>query len=461
MYNKQIKILWIIGIVIHLLAAWYSSGYFHVDEHFQLIEYANYCIGNIQSSDLPWEFNANMRPTLQVYVFYFIVKFFGLFGLKNPFILAAFSRMLSALFALFTIHLLGKTLFSKESKQYLIFISISLFLWFMPYQHVRFSSENWSAIAIVLSIVFLLKDKYAIAGVFSALAFAFRFQAAFFIVGIVLWLIFIKKNNWKYCIQFVISGLLIFALSIISDYLFYGKWVISSYIYFYENLIVGKAAEFGTEPFYYYFIKVIEQGIAPFGLLILFTFGFAAFKFPKHLIIWACVPFIIGHIAIGHKELRFLFPLVYFVPLFLIWFYNEFQVKIKNTLVLKYILIALLIINFIALPVSSLKSSNPRIPLLNWLYANKKEKIFCLKQNPYFDHLWYNFYISDTICKQWQIIENSDSIAKGNLLIVPNYKLKNEKGFTKVYSQIPSFLESTNKTHWLERSNFWSVYRKD
>ena len=32
-------------------------------------------------------------------------------------------------------------------------------------------------------------------------------------------------------------------------------------MYFYQNLIVGKAAEFGTDPFYYYFIKIIEQGI--------------------------------------------------------------------------------------------------------------------------------------------------------------------------------------------------------
>lgn len=461
MLNNKVKIIWFSAIFIHLLTAWFSTGYFHVDEHFQLIEYTNYLLGNINANDLAWEFKATMRPTFQVFIFYGLVKFFGFFGLNNPFILAAFSRVLSASLGLLAIHFIGKIVFKENKQHYLLFVLISCFLWFMPYQHVRFSSENWSAIAMAFTIVFLLKDKYALAGVFSALSFAFRFQAAFFIVGIVLWLIFIRKNNWKYCIQYVLYGLLVFGFSIIGDYLFYGKWVVSSYIYFYQNLIVGKAAEFGTEPFYYYFIKIIEQGIAPFGILLLITFGYALYKFPKHLFLWTITPFILGHFAIGHKELRFLFPLIYFLPVFFVWFYVQFKTKIKQTIALKYLLIALLVINFIALPIASFKSSNPRIDMLRWLYSTKNKPIVCLKQNPYLDNLWYQFYMKDTAFKHLQILENTDSLKKGMYLIVPYYKLENSQGFTKIYSQVPSILESTNQIQWLERSNFWSVYRKD
>ncbi len=128
---------------------------------------------------------------------------------------------------------------------------------------------------------------------------------------------------------------------------------------------------------------------------------------------------------------------------------------------LNYLLIALIILNFIALPISSFKSSNPRIDVFQWLYTKNNVPIVCLKQNPYLDNLWYHFYMKDTTCKHWQIVENTDSIVSGTLVIVPNYKLENKKGFTKIYFQVPIILEATNQTHWLERSNFWSVYRKD
>ncbi len=461
MQNKPLKIVWGIGIVIHILAAWFSAGYFHVDEHFQLVEYANYLLGNLSANDLPWEFGATMRPTLQVYIFYWGVKFFSLFGIKNPFVLSAVFRLITASLGLYATHFLGKTLFQINSKSYFIFIATSVFLWFMPYQHVRFSSENWSAIAIIFSIGFLLKDKYAIAGVFSALSFAFRFQSAFFIVGIVLWLIIVRKNHWKHCIQYVLLGLLVFGFSIVSDYFFYRKWVCTSYIYFYQNLIVGKAAEFGTDPFYYYFIKIIEQGIAPYGILILIAFGFGIYKHPKSLIIWATLAFLLGHMAVGHKELRFLFPLIYFVPVFLVWFYDNVQNYIKTKLTLNYLTILLIVINLFALPIASFKSSNPRIPLLQWLSKNNTSNIVCLNNNPYFDNFWYQFYITNPQCKKWPVVSNTDSLASGTLLIVPIYKLKNTKGYTQIYTQVPTYLESINQIHWLERANFWSIYKKD
>ncbi len=162
MLNNKVKIIWFSAIFIHLLAAWFSTGYFHVDEHSQLIEYANYYLGNIQANDLAWEFKATMRPSLQVFVFVGLVKFFAFLGINNPFVLAAFSRVLSAMLGLLAIHFLGKIVFKASKQHYLLFVLISCFLWFMPYQHVRFSSENWCAIAMVFSFAFLLNPNSAI-----------------------------------------------------------------------------------------------------------------------------------------------------------------------------------------------------------------------------------------------------------------------------------------------------------
>lgn len=34
----------------------------------------------------------------------------------------------------------------------------------------------------------------------------------------------------------------------------------------------------------------------------------------KHVITWVMLPFIVGHLLVGHKELRFLIPLLSFMP---------------------------------------------------------------------------------------------------------------------------------------------------
>ena len=57
--------LYLFSYLFLILSSIFSVGFYHPDEHYQILEFANYKLGNINSSQLPWEFHEKIRPTLQ------------------------------------------------------------------------------------------------------------------------------------------------------------------------------------------------------------------------------------------------------------------------------------------------------------------------------------------------------------------------------------------------------------
>ncbi len=57
---KQERKLLGLAFALHVLGAWFSAGWQHPDEHYQIIEFARYLLGEISSDGLPWEFGAGM-----------------------------------------------------------------------------------------------------------------------------------------------------------------------------------------------------------------------------------------------------------------------------------------------------------------------------------------------------------------------------------------------------------------
>lgn len=449
--------IWMTGIAFHVLAAWFSVGYFHPDEHFQLLEYASYKLGNTPASNLPWEFHAQMRPSLQVFIAYVVA---GVFQFLDPFTTAFILRLLSAALALLTIYHAGKIFFINERHLRLYYL-LALFLWFMPYQHVRFSSENWSGFMILFACIMAYKDRsLEYAGIFSGLAFCFRYQSAFFALGLFLWVVFIQKAGLRQALSFIGGFLLIFATGVCSDYWLYDQWVFTSYKYFYINLVEGKASYYGVEPFHYYILKIIESGIAPIGILLIAAFLWHLVKQPRSVFTWITLPFFILHCFIGHKELRFLFPLIYVVPFFMVTMLTAVPERGKFRKPLRVLFRICIIINIIILPFASFKASNPRIALLKRFY-HEKEKPVCLRENPYFDVQWFSFYFPKHIDPaSLQTVQTVDSVASGRMLIIPSHAADTTLG-TLIYRQVPGWATKVNYGRWLERSNFWCVARKN
>ena len=70
-----------------MITAFFSIGHLQSDEHFQVLEFAQYKLGKISATDLPWEFREKMRPSIQPWIAYSLIKLFHGIGLNNPFII--------------------------------------------------------------------------------------------------------------------------------------------------------------------------------------------------------------------------------------------------------------------------------------------------------------------------------------------------------------------------------------
>jgi GPI mannosyltransferase 3 len=96
--NLNHKIVLAILFTIGLVTAWNSSGFYHVDEHFQILEFSGLKMGINKVSDLAWEYNAQIRPALQVFIAYAVFSTSDLLGIGSPFIKTFFLRFITLLF---------------------------------------------------------------------------------------------------------------------------------------------------------------------------------------------------------------------------------------------------------------------------------------------------------------------------------------------------------------------------
>lgn len=313
------KYLYFAG-VIYVTAAFFSLGHLHPDEYYQILEFAAYKLGLSSPHGLTWEFYAQIRPAFQAWLVVYLYKFIALINKPNPFCVAFLTRVFAGILSLIAIILFINTfkdeLKTANKKKWLILLSI--FSWLAVFNGIRYSSENISAKLFLIGLCLLLGPRlkksislYLIVGLFLGLSFITRFQVGFMIIGLMAWLIFIYRLQFGYWL-FILSGILLgIGIGICIDHWFYGNWTFTPWRYFAANILQGKAATFGVDPWYMY---LAIAGLVPYGpLYILASIYFILYR-RNHVISWILLPFILGHLAVGHKELRFLTPLLSFMP---------------------------------------------------------------------------------------------------------------------------------------------------
>jgi phosphatidylinositol glycan class B len=157
-------------------------------------------------------------------------------------------------------------------------------------------------------------------------SFISRFQTGFFIAGMgIAAFILEPKNRFIICFLLGAGFIPVLLFGAFLDIHFYNKILFTPWNYLDQNIFKNVAASFGIEPWYWYIQQGFEKLIPPFSLLILP--GFFLLANPKKLPVlgWACLAFMVGHFAIGHKEWRFLFPLAGFVPLAVVYTWTWLQ----------------------------------------------------------------------------------------------------------------------------------------
>ncbi len=317
------------AVAVHVWVTLLAFNPWHPDEHFQILEFAWARAGLSPLADLPWEWGARIRPTLQPSLALGLLSVLRGLGLDSPFLwvlLLRFASLAAALAVLLGVAAHAAPALTRAGRQTLW--TTSLLLWFLPLFLGRFSSENLGGLTLAAAILLVAgsgpaRRRDAGAGVLLGLSFLFRYQMALAIVPVLAWAALRKDDGGRREVARAASMALVaagvVAAGAVVDAWFYGEWVLAPWNYFRVNLMEGMAAHFGTSLWHFYLVRTPVFMAPPLGIA-LFALALAGVATrPRSPWSWAAVTFLVGHSLIGHKEDRFLVPLVYMLPVLTAW----------------------------------------------------------------------------------------------------------------------------------------------
>ncbi len=145
------------------------------------------------------------------------------------------------------------------------------------------------------------KWRLLLSGMLLGLTVSLRIQFGPAVLLVALW---IMSQNWKARSLPVAAGIVIvvsmFGLvdAVTWSYPFY-----SYYAYIRENLLHHRAAKFGIQPWYYFFLKLLYR-TGPMVFLALVGIR------RSPILGWICLAILLPHLLIGHKEYRFIYPVL-------------------------------------------------------------------------------------------------------------------------------------------------------
>jgi len=474
----------LLGLLVQLIAAWFSVGYHQPDEHFQVLEFCNYKLSHSSAKDLAWEFQAQCRPALQPFIAWCLCRFLEITGTYNPFIAAFLLRLSMGILTWWVtcrmLLLLLPEMVTQKGKQALVFCSF--FLWFVPYIGVRFSAENFSGLLFFLALSFLLyiKDsvdkkntlRLLIAGLFIGFAVFIRLQVALAVIALAASILLYRKWPIRYWVMLLISGVAAIALSVVVDYWFYGQWVFTPYNYFNVNIIQHVAAKFGVTPWWYYITDFIAIGVPPISVVLLPLFFVGLWQKPRHLLSWIAVLFIAGHCFIGHKEMRFLFPVsIAFIFLACTGF-DAMMSRYPAKKIYRWAIPLFVSLNIAMLVIRLFMPAQEGMKYFEFLYnfTKKQNTILVSSHDPVYTlvGLKVNFYKPQGLDER--IIESTAELsailheANGRPVLFLSHEmtpgpLLDGYKTEKVYCILPAWMSRMNFNDWQSRSSIWTIYR--
>ncbi len=473
--------VFIAALLVYAQTAYRSNGFYHADEHYQIIEFSGLKSGTHTPEQVAWEYKAQIRSALQPALAYIQFRFLNFISIKDPYQQAFVLRLLTGILSLVVISFfIRSTLYLIKPPNQKAFIILSYFLWFLPVINIRFSSETWSGIAFLAGLAILqrtfylcnkpLVTNYLFSGVCFGFGFLFRYQTALLLLGVLLWLVIVRGINLRYIAFLLLAFLFVTGFGIVLDTWFYNEFTLCFWNYFNVNIIEDAASGFGESPWYYYFTSIVRYATFPIGLLILLALVVLLIKRYKLLFLWIIIPFFVIHTILDHKEERFLFPVVNIIPVCLVIAYQEIRRIIpekgqkKMRLVALFFLFLLAVINAIGLVSMACKPGGiGRMEISEYIHRNypyqRKHLIYTKWSNPVnpwqsLPMLFYQEPMRQTmindLCHLHDSLIQTDAI---NLLTLRKKELEKKTcsvkikrlGFEKELQSLPKWLEKINK----------------
>ena len=437
--------LYLAALLLFLVSAFFSKGFMHPDEHYSILELLNLKLGGYQDLTIfNWDINDKIRPWTQVFIYYLVSK---TFMLEDPFIIANAIRIFNGLIAFTGLLLVGKKFFEDKDGKKLFWVST---IWFVPYLLVRTSSESLSiSLFAIGSYYFCEKDKKSISlsALFFGLSFLCRYQMGIVVFVAGIWkLVQDKKIN-----HFVLYSLVVLAvvlMGILIDYWGYGEWVFTPYNYLYQNIILKKANDFGTDPFIYYFYKpIIKSGLL--SAFFLGAFSVYTYKNKNAFWTWVLLSFLLVHSLIAHKEVRFLAFVYVIVP----FIFLEYIESVRSKKGLKYLFKLGYIVNIALVLKVMLTPAHGLVKFYQYVYKQDFTKVYTpIDSSGAKFEFTVPFYIQRKIetLPLEKIEENYEILT----IRYRDYLEMKERNDCRVsYAHYPSWIYDHNYFNWLKRSS--------
>jgi GPI mannosyltransferase 3 len=490
------------GLAVTVASAWFNRGFLSYDEHFQILELAWYKLGRAPAETLAWEFREQMRPGIQPLLAVWAARGVEAVGVVSPFVLAFLLRLVSGLLGLWVSLAVAVRVLPEIRSERLkvVLVAGSLFLWFLPFSHVRFSADNWGGLLFFAGLCLLLDSGdadrtaapgplarwklgpvagAAAVGLLWGFSFYCRYQIGFSIAGAGCWLLFVRRARPGVLAVLALAFLAACGVSALADRWLYDAWVFTPYEYARANLIEGKAASFGVEPWWYYVGRILLFLLPPFSIVLVGLLGAAVWNDRRHLLVWATLPFLVGHSLVAHKEDRFLVPLTYAVVPLLVLAADRFASGAPGTLlrwarsrVGRFSARAFIAVNLVALAVMTVKPSHETEVLFRWLWhASEKQPItvYTSTDSPYkFLSLEICYYRSpNTTVKTFESVEElrqAATAAPGRVFFFhrsfapPDWLAASGLEVVPVARTLPAWTTYVNVNNWVSRMRVWTVF---
>ncbi|HET7085707.1 MAG TPA: hypothetical protein VFI23_13100 [Rhizomicrobium sp.] len=301
---------------VTVVTAWFSATFYFPDEHYQVLEFMALKLGVTPAADLPWEFGARIRPWFQPLAYFLVAKPLMLLGVQDMFAIAFVLRLATGIFSLLSLAIFARAILAtmageEEKRAFLRYLPL---FGFLPYLFVRTASETFSAGFFAFGLAMAIGERsprrLALAGLFCGLAFESRYQTGLLSAGLLAWLMIVARARWSELAGFAAGGAAALAIGALADRWGYGQWVFPPLGYVDVNLMQGVAAHrFGREPVFAYLYLLPAQIFFAVTLVLMAGLLMMWLRNPRHPLTWVTLPFVLAHVAIAHKEARFLFPL--------------------------------------------------------------------------------------------------------------------------------------------------------
>ncbi|KAI8905543.1 Alg9-like mannosyltransferase family-domain-containing protein [Gorgonomyces haynaldii] len=409
--------LLVFALLFRVTNALWVETYFDPDEYWQSLEVGHFWIfGN---GYLTWEWTAQIRSFAHPLLFagvYSLLKFVGLaetdwivYGPK------VFQGLLSGLCDYLT-HLLAKRVYGPDTGRW-TFILTTL-SWFHAYCLVRTYSNSLETILTVCGLYFWPLPRsnngrdLRISFIFAGLSCIIRPTNALFWIYLGLNLIYtFPERFFTILFDTLVIGMGTIWLEMIINYQFFGKWVWTPFNFLRVNVLEGISLFYGTQPFYFYFL--VGLPVVLLTMLPIVAYGVLKTNDRHKLLYFNTCVFVVCVLSLlGHKEFRFLMPIV---PLCLVYGgYGMHNLKLQDqkrnrtgtSSLLNRVILLLLLTHLPLMYYTTRVHKRGQVQVTGWLrkearLGNIKSVLFLTPchSTPFYSHVHLNVPMRQLTCE--------------------------------------------------------------